>query len=76
VSPSPKLRRAHAKRCAHTVTVGILTRAHELKGTDTLRFSGRVGRDALSPGSYHAILLASNQAGPSHAVSLGFVVVR
>ena len=49
-APSAKLARAHAKRCTRSLPVGTLTRASEVRGADSISFSGRIGRRALSPG--------------------------
>jgi DNA-binding beta-propeller fold protein YncE len=76
VPPSLKLRRAHAKRCTRTVTVGTLTRSHEPQGADRVAFSGRIGHRALAPGSYHAVLTAADAGGRSNAVTLAFTVVH
>ena len=75
-APSRTLRRGHAKRCTRTITVGTLTRANEPKGADHVAFSGRIGRRALSPGSYKAVLSASNAGGQSKPVTLSFTVLR
>jgi hypothetical protein len=76
VTPTPKLKRAHAKSCTRTLTVGTLTRANMRTGADVVAFSGRVGRRALSPGAYRALLRASNAGGRSKPVALVFIVVR
>ncbi len=76
VAPGAKLRRAHAKHCTRTIVVGVLTRANMRAGVDKIAFSGRIGRRALSPGVYRAVLRASNAAGRSAPVALAFVVVR
>ncbi|HEX8715123.1 MAG TPA: hypothetical protein VF706_06080, partial [Solirubrobacteraceae bacterium] len=76
VAPSRKLRRAHAKRCTRTLVVGKLTRAKVRAGGGAIAFSGRLGRRALAPGNYRATLTASNAAGRSNAVVLGFTIVR
>jgi Bacterial Ig domain len=76
LTPSPKLRRAHARRCTRKLTSGTLVRATEPTGSDSLRFSGRLGRHALKPGSYRALLVASNLDGASQPVALTFTVVR
>jgi hypothetical protein len=76
VAPTAKLRKAHAKPCKRTLTVGALTRASMPRGADRIAFSGRIGRRALKPGSHRALLTASNAGGRSHTVALGFVVVR
>ena len=76
LTPTNKLKRAHAKRCTRTLTLGTLIRASEPQGADSVSFSGRIGRRALSPGAYHAVLSASDAAGKSKPVTLGFTVVR
>lgn len=76
VAPTATLKRRHAKRCTRTLTVGTLTRARALPGARTLAFSGRLGRRALAPRRYTAVLTASNGAGRSNPVSLAFAIVR
>jgi len=76
LAPSTKLRRARAKSCTRTLALGSLSRAGEAQGADGVPFSGRIGRRALSPGSYHAILSASNAAGTSKPVTLVFAIVN
>jgi len=76
LAPTDKLKRARAKRCTRTLTVATLTRANEPKGAGSVPFSGRVGRRALSPRSYNAVLSASNAAGRSKPVTLSFTIVR
>jgi len=76
LAPTDKLKRAHAKRCTRTLTVATLTRANVPKGADSVPFSGRIDRRALSPRSYNAVLSASNAAGRSKPVTLSFTVVR
>ena len=76
VKPTARLRRAHARRCTLSVKAGTLIRASEPAGADTLAFSGRIGRQALKPGAYKAVLTASDTAGTSAAVTLSFTVVR
>ena len=76
LAPSARLRRAHAKRCTRTLTVGALTRAREHAGADKIAFSGRIGRRALSNGAYGAVLEAGNTGGRSKPVKLSFTIVR
>jgi YVTN family beta-propeller protein len=76
VAPSARLRRAHAKRCTRALTLGTLTRASEPAGLDSVAFSGRIGSRPLPAGTYGAALSASNAAGHSQPVKLGFVIVR
>jgi DNA-binding beta-propeller fold protein YncE len=76
VAPSRKLQRVHAKRCTRTVTVGTLTRADEVKGANSVAFTGRLGRRALSPGAYQARLMASNAGGTSKPTRLAFTIVH
>jgi hypothetical protein len=76
VAPTRRLRRVHARRCTRTVIVGVLTRISEPRGPDRIAFSGRIGRRALNPGKYRALLSASNATGRSSTVALAFTVVR
>jgi hypothetical protein len=76
LAPSAKLRRAHAKRCTRTLTVGRLTRSSRPKGASRVAFSGRIGHRAISPRHYKAVLSASNAGGRSTPVTLSFTVVR
>jgi hypothetical protein len=74
--PTSRLNREHAKHCTRTLTLATLTRPSEPKGADSIPFSGRVGRSALNPRSYTAVLSASNAGGRSKSVTLAFVVAR
>jgi|GEM_PF-171623 len=74
VAPTNELKRVHAERCTRTLTLATLTRG-EPKGADSVPFSGRIGQRALSAGAYQAVLSASDAAGDSRPVTLGFVVV-
>jgi hypothetical protein len=76
LAPTARLKHKHAKRCTRTLTVGTLTRSSEPKGADRIPFSGRIGRRALSPRGYNAVLAASNAAGRSHPVTLSLIIVR
>jgi hypothetical protein len=76
LAPTAKLKHEHAKRCTRTLTVGTLTRSSEPKGADRVPFSGRIGRRALRPRAYNAVLSASNAAGRSKPVTLSFIIVR
>jgi DNA-binding beta-propeller fold protein YncE len=76
LAPSARLKRAHAKRCTRTLTVGTLTRASEPQGADSIAFSGRIGHRALSPQPYQAVLSASNTGGRSKPVTLSFAIVH
>ena len=76
VTPTATLKRAHAKGCTRTFTVGTLTRAREPEGIDSVAFSGRISSRALTPGNYRAGLSADNNAGPSNTVALSFAIVR
>ena len=75
VALSATLVRAHAKRCTRTLTMGTLTRAKEAQGADSFPFSGRIGRRPLAPGSYRAVITASNTAGSSKPVAVAFTIV-
>jgi hypothetical protein len=76
LKPSAKLRRAHARHCRRTVTVGTLTRAKEPKGSDAVAFSGRLGRKPLAPGPYTATLIASAAGARSQPVKLSLTILR
>jgi hypothetical protein len=63
-------------RCTRYVLTGTLTRRSRA-GQNTVAFSGRIGRRALSPGSYRATLQALDSARQrSRLVRLSFRVVR
>ena len=77
VTPTAKLRAAHAKRCIRSVASGGVVVAHVAQGVDKVPFSGRVGGGkALSPGGYAATLTAASAAGRSKPVVLPFSIVR
>jgi len=75
VAPTAALRRRHAAHCTRTLASGTLTRASEPAGADSVAFSGRIGRRALTGGHYTAVLHASDAAGSSRAVQVAFTVV-
>jgi len=75
LAPTNELKRAHAERCARTLTLATLTRTGEPKGADSVSFSGRIGQRALPAGAYQAVLSASDAAGRSRPVTLGFTIV-
>jgi hypothetical protein len=76
LAPSPKLKRMHAKSCTRAVTAGRLTRARVPSGADSVPFTGRIGTRALTPGSYDAVLVATDASGRSRPVTVTFAVVR
>jgi len=64
------------KACTRFTTVGRFAQA-AAAGTNTKRFSGRIGKRKLSPGSYRATLRAKDPAGNASAAKrLNFKVVR
>jgi PKD domain len=65
-------RRVHRR----AVKVGTLTRANLQNGSNTIAFSGRLGKRALRPGSYKATLRARNAKGRSKPAAVKFSVVR
>ena len=75
VAPTAALRRRHAAHCTRTLASGTLTRASEPAGSDSVAFSGRIGRRALARGHYTAVLRASDAAGSSQPVQVAFAVV-
>ena len=69
-------RLARAKRCVRFVRVGRLVHASHA-GQNTLPFSGRVGRRALRPGTYRAVVQATADGGRrSRSVRIAFVILR
>jgi hypothetical protein len=60
VAPSPRLRKA--ERCIRYSTVGTLRRTGA-KGTNSIRFTGRIGKRALRAGRYRAVISATDAAG-------------
>jgi PKD repeat protein len=75
VAPTAALVAGHAKRCNRTLTLGTLTRASEPVGADSIFFSGRMGRHALSPRIYKARLQARGGDGLHEEAVLSFRVV-
>jgi DNA-binding beta-propeller fold protein YncE len=63
----------HRKK--HPRTVGTLVRAGQA-GTNTVPFTGRIGRKALRPGRYDATMTATNAAGASSPRTASFRIVR
>ncbi len=75
VKPTRALRAA--KRCTRFVKTGTLTRRDLAAGKRSVAFSGRIGRKALKPGSYRAVLTATDSAGKTgKPVQVAFKVVR
>lgn len=64
------------KPCVRWVAVGTLKRNGTAAGRRSVAFSGRIGRKALAPGSYRAVVKASNAAGSAKPATLAFTVVR
>ena len=67
---------ARRKRCTRARNAGTPTRSNLPAGRNTIKFSGRIGRRALSPGAYRAMLSARNVKGTSMPVAVKFEVVR
>ena len=65
VRPSPRLRQA--QRCTRYVSVGTLRRTGA-KGANSIRFTGRIGKRALRPGRYRAVIAAADVAGNRSAL--------
>lgn len=75
VKPTRALR--SAKRCTRFVKAGALTRRDLAAGKRSVAFSGRIGRKALKPGSYRAVLTATDRGGKAgKPVRLAFRVAR
>ncbi len=60
VRPSLQLRQA--KRCTRYRTIGRLTRTAK-QGSNSIKFTGRLGSRALRPGRYRAVARATDAAG-------------
>ncbi|MDQ6751618.1 MAG: hypothetical protein M3Z33_12825, partial [Actinomycetota bacterium] len=74
VKPTAKL--SKAKKCVRAASQGTLTRTSHA-GANAVAFSGRVGSRALKPGSYQAVLTATDAArNVSARKTLAFKVVR
>jgi CSLREA domain-containing protein len=72
--PSARNRRKHA--CKRYVRIGRFA-AHAVAGRNAKKFSGRIGRRALSPAVYRATLVATDAAHNASAPKrLNFKVVR
>ena len=72
--PSRTLRKRPA--CVRYVKRGALVRSGLTAQRHRVAFSGRIGRKALMPGRYRAVLVARNAAGRSVPARLAFRVVR
>jgi hypothetical protein len=65
------------KRCALLTTRGTLTRRAGKQGRNNVKFSGRIGRKALSRGRHQAEIVATDAAGNrSRPKRLAFTIVR
>jgi hypothetical protein len=72
---TPKLKKK--KRCTLFKRAGTLTRKNQNKGKNTTKFSGRIGKRALRPGSYRATIEATDATGNRSTVKkVGFKIVR
>jgi streptogramin lyase len=65
VAPSRSLRKA--RRCTRLSSKGRLTRTGQ-QGTNSVAFSGRIGRKALKPAKYQVAITATDSAGQTSAV--------
>jgi Tol biopolymer transport system component len=74
VKPTRKLRKA--KKCTRYTRAGTLTRT-AAAGAGGTAFSGRIGRKALKPGKYRALVNATDAAGnKARQRTLSFTVVK
>jgi CSLREA domain-containing protein len=74
VAPSRANRKSPS--CARVKRIGAFAQA-AVAGANTKKFSGRIGRTALKPGSYQAVLSAKDARGNSAKVkTLTFTVVK
>jgi hypothetical protein len=65
----------HARRCSLLVRIGTFTH-RDVRGRNSFRFSGRLRRRKLSPGSYVLRAIAAGRSGKSAPVSARFRIVR
>jgi DNA-binding beta-propeller fold protein YncE len=73
----PNARGGHRHACTRFVPAGTLRRASERSGRDSVKFSGRIGRRALTPGRYRAAITATDPSGnASKPRSVSFRIVR
>ncbi|MDX6685320.1 MAG: hypothetical protein QOF86_1448 [Baekduia sp.] len=64
------------KACTRSTRVGAFTVAAARKGANTYTFSGRLGKQRLASGRYHAVLIATDAAGnASKPATISFRVV-
>jgi phosphodiesterase/alkaline phosphatase D-like protein len=70
------LRRVHGrpKRCTLYRGAGVLNR-NGVAGANSLRFTGRIGKRALKPGSYRLVVVARNVSGASRSARRRFKIV-
>jgi hypothetical protein len=74
-APSSALRRARA--CVRYLRAGAMRRSSLPAGASALRFTGRIGSRALTPGRYRATIAATDTAGRrGQPRSAGFEVLR
>lgn len=64
------------KACKRLVFRGKLTRKNRAAGTNTVAFSGRLGKKALRPGKYRVVIRAAGPGGKSEPVYRSFRIVR
>jgi Tol biopolymer transport system component len=72
--PTRRLRKRPA--CVRYVKKGALVRGGLAARRHSIAFSGRIGRKALKPSRYRAVLVARNAGGNSKPVKLTFRVVK
>jgi PKD domain len=65
VAPSPRFKRA--RRCTRFAKTGTLRRRDLGPGSVAVAFTGRLGRRALKPGAYRALISAVDAAGNKSA---------
>ncbi|MEA2386966.1 MAG: hypothetical protein QOJ22_1140, partial [Thermoleophilaceae bacterium] len=70
-------KRRKGKKCTIAKGAGTLSRTRGLPSLNSLKFSGRIGKKALKPGSYRAKVTATDVAGNRSAQkTVTFTVVR
>jgi virginiamycin B lyase len=76
VCRAPSRANRKRKRCTRYVAVGSLRR-RGLQGTNTISFSGRIGKRPLAAGSYRASAVARDTAGNASKASVSaFTIVK
>jgi hypothetical protein len=71
-----KLLEKNFRRCTRREFVGVIMKAAERSGKNSLPLSGRLGNRNLKPGIYEALLTARTGKQRSAPVALPFTILR